>query len=168
VSVVSAHDQRNIRALLTTEEFNGVSATVLDNNPGIDAGTAGRIVDEALKFVTTAAQFRTVPISPSHVVDEGWHALILHTALYARLCERLGSMVHHYPERPDASRHDDEVMAGTIALIGEAGYEPDMDLWRSPDKELVTVSANCSHTPKPGGCGPIGPEGPRHCSSGIA
>jgi hypothetical protein len=152
----------NVRDLLSPGESDAATATVLDNNPGMGTETAGRIVDEALKFVAAAAQFRTVPISPSRVVDEGWHALILHTALYAELCERLGGMVHHYPERPDTSRHDDEIMARTVALIGEAGYTPDMELWRSPDRELVTVAASCSHTPKPGGCGPIGPGGPKH------
>ncbi|MGW7007606.1 glycine-rich domain-containing protein [Streptomyces sp. NPDC054933] len=154
------------RDLLTTTEFDAVLSTVARNNPGMPTETAGQIVEEGLKFVATAAQFRTVRIAPSRVVDEGWHALILHTRLYAALCERLGGFVHHYPEPGDPSRHNDEVMARTVALIGEAGYMPDVGLWRSPDKELVAVAANCSHTPKPGGCGPIGPQGPKHCSSG--
>ncbi|MCQ4084463.1 hypothetical protein NGB36_28785 [Streptomyces sp. RB6PN25] len=59
-------------------------------------------------------------------------------------------------------------MARTVTLIEEAGYTTDMELWRSPEKELVTAEANCSRTLRPGGCGPIGPEGPRHCSSGVA
>jgi hypothetical protein len=155
-----------VRNLLSEDEFAGVLATVVDNNVDIPEQMAARIVDEALKFVATAAQFRTVPTSPSRVVDEGWHALILHTAVYARLCERLGGFVHHYPERPEPDRHDDEIMARTVALVEEAGYSPDMELWRSPEMELVSVGAQCSHTPRPGGCGPIGPEGPRHCSSG--
>lgn len=50
-----------------------------DNNPDMNDATAQRIVTEALKFVAAAAQFPTVKITPSNVVDEGWHALILHT-----------------------------------------------------------------------------------------
>jgi len=62
--------------------------------------TAGRIVNEALAFVATAARHPHTYISPSRVVDEGWHALILHTAVYAGLCEQLGTFVHHYLSGP--------------------------------------------------------------------
>ncbi|MER5871408.1 hypothetical protein [Streptomyces sp. NPDC002044] len=131
--------------------------TVLDNNPGMEPGMAGRIVIEAIKFVAAAAQFPTVRIAPTREVDEGWHALILHTRLYEALCARLGRTVHHYPERPDAARHDPDVMTRTIALIEQVGYTPDAELWRGPKEALVTVAADCSHTPVPGGCGPINP-----------
>lgn len=155
----------DVRDPLTIDEFKGVVATARGNNPGMTNELAERIVCEGLKFVATAAEFRTVPIAPSRVADEGWHALILHTALYAELCGRLGGFVHHYPERPGTSRHDDEAMERTVALIEEAGYRPDAELWQSPDKELVTVAAPFWHTPKPGGCGPIDPKGPQHCNS---
>ncbi|AJE86597.1 hypothetical protein SLNWT_6221 [Streptomyces albus] len=82
----------DVRALLTPAVFGGVVATVIDNNPGMEEGTAERIVVEALKFMDAAAQFPTVKITPSNVVDEGWHALILHTNLYEKLCERLGAV----------------------------------------------------------------------------
>ncbi|MBV9023934.1 MAG: hypothetical protein JO362_09105 [Streptomycetaceae bacterium] len=162
---MSVTDSR-VRTLLTDTEFNGVVASVKGNNPGMAEELAARIVGEGLKFVATAAHFRTEPISPSRVVDEGWHALILHTALYAELCGRLGGFVHHYPETPETSRHDGGAIARTVALIEEAGYTPDMELWKGQEKELVTVAAPFWHTPRPGGCGPIGPQGPRHCSSG--
>lgn len=153
-------------ALLTAEELADVTATVRGNNPGMTTTTAGRIVTEALAFVTACAKSPGVPISPSRTVDEGWHALILHTALYGRLCAQLGHVVHHYPERPDPSRHDAQIMARTLDAIRATGHTPDMDLWTAPDAMLVPVAADCSHTPRPGGCGPIGPEGPRHCNSG--
>lgn len=92
---------RDARTLLTPDGFGGVVATVRDNNPDLPDATARRIVVEALKFVAAAAQFPTVKITPSNVVDEGWHALILHTDLYKKLCDRLGRFVHHWPERPD-------------------------------------------------------------------
>ncbi|WP_246337916.1 hypothetical protein [Streptomyces harbinensis] len=71
-----------VRALLTPAAFEGVVATVIDNNPGMEERTAERIVTEALKFVEAAARFPNDNITPSNVVDEGWHALILHTHLY--------------------------------------------------------------------------------------
>ncbi|WP_380280687.1 glycine-rich domain-containing protein [Kitasatospora purpeofusca] len=157
----------DVRTLLTPEAFGGVTATVVDNNPGMVVGTAERIVTEALKFVVTARRFPTVRITPSNVVDEGWHALILHTRPYAGVCERLGGFVHHYPERPDPTRHDPDALARTVALIEEAGYIPDHELWTGPTRALVAVAANCSHTPIPGGCGPINPGGcASHCSGG--
>lgn len=155
-----------VRTLFTAAEFDGVVATVKGNNPGMADGLAGRIVAEGPKFVAAAAQFRTVPISPARVVDEGWHAFILHTALYAELRGRLGGFVHHYPETPETSRHDDDAIARTVAPIEEAGYALEMELWQGEKRELVTVAAPFWHTPRPGGCRPIGPEGPRLCSSG--
>ncbi|WP_282692029.1 hypothetical protein [Streptomyces sp. CC208A] len=142
------------RALLSRDAFTGVMLTVLDNNPGMDAPLAERIVTEALKFVHAAALFPTVRVSPTKEVDEGWHALILHTHLYATLCSRLGRTVHHYPERPDAAHHDPDVLTRTMALIEQAGHTPDAELWAGRQKELVGVAR---HTPMPGGCGPINP-----------
>ncbi|UGY92768.1 glycine-rich domain-containing protein [Streptomyces gobiensis] len=144
------------RALLTDPEFDAVTATVMDNNTGMNYQMASRIVGQALAFVATAAHYRTARIAPSRVVDEGWHALILHTGTYARLCDRLGGMVHHYPERPDPERQTQQIIDRTTALMQEAGHPVDYDLWRVPAKELVPVTASCGHTP-PGGCGPIGP-----------
>ncbi|MEU7602653.1 hypothetical protein [Streptomyces sp. NPDC041003] len=149
----------NARALLTDAQFNGVLHTVIDNNPSMDFSFASRVVVEALKFVAAAALFPTVPIAPTREVDEGWHALILHTHLYADLTTRLGRMVHHFPERPDPSRYNPEVLTRTVALIEQAGYTPDPELWVSPNRALIAVAANCNHTPVPGGCGPINPGG---------
>lgn len=145
------------RALLSDAQFNDVRATVLDNNPGMEPEMASRLVIEALKFVVAASLFPTVRIAPTREVDEGWHALILHTHLYATLCSRVGRTVHHYSERPDQSRHDPDVLTRTVALIEQAGYTPDAELWLGPERSLVSVAANCSHTPVPGGCGPINP-----------
>ncbi|MEU6238930.1 hypothetical protein, partial [Kitasatospora sp. NPDC047058] len=156
-----------VRTLLDNEQFNGAVFTVLDNNPGMADGMAERIVTEALKFVATARTFPSARVTPSSVVDEGWHALILHTRVYAELCDKLGGFVHHYPERPDPTRHDADALARTVALIEEAGYSPDHELWTGPTRALVTVAANCSHTPIPGGCGPINPGGcASHCNGG--
>ncbi|MFJ6938923.1 glycine-rich domain-containing protein [Streptomyces sp. NPDC101132] len=148
---------KEARALLSDAQFTDVLRTVLDNNPGMDITMASRIVVEALKFVAAAATFPDVPIAPTREVDEGWHALILHTHLYHDLCRRLGRHVHHYPERPDSGRFDASILTRTVALIEQTGYTPDRDLWVAPEQAIVTVVASCSHTPVPGGCGPINP-----------
>lgn len=136
--------------LLTPAELADVTATVLDNNPGMPEATAGRIVSDALAFVATAAANPGAPIAPSRIVDEGWHALVLHTALYARLCDRLGRFVHHYPERPDATRQGQDVIEQTVAAIRAAGYNPDPALWLLPADGQVPVAAKCGHAPRCG------------------
>ncbi|WP_258177320.1 glycine-rich domain-containing protein [Streptomyces solincola] len=123
----------------------------------MDRDTADRVVTEALKFVVTAAKFPTVDIAPSNAVDEGWHALVLHTRLYEKLCEGLGHFVHHFPERPDTGRDDPHVLTRTVATIEQAGLNVDADLWMEPNRSLVDVGTASMHTPMPGGCGPIRP-----------
>lgn len=142
------------RGLLTADEFAGVTATVMDNNPGMSQFDAERIVSDALAFVATAAANPGAPIAPSRVVDEGWHALVLHTALYAKLCAKLGAFVHHYPERPDPTRQKPGIIDYTVRIMRNYGYEPDSDLWTTPLKGTITVAADCGHAPT---CGPVEP-----------
>lgn len=135
------------RTLLSDAEFNGVMWTVLDNNPGMEPGLAGRIVVNALAFLATAAQGPQSGLVPSRVVDEGWHALVLHTALYQSLCARLcGGFIHHVPERPDPGNRSHSSVERTVAAIEAAGYTVDADLWRGPEDSLVTVAASCRHS----------------------
>jgi hypothetical protein len=147
----------NVRGLLTEEQLADVTATVQGNNPGMDQLTAERIVINALAFIAAAAANPTAAIAPSRTVDEGWHALILHTALYARLCERLGRFVHHYPERPDPARQTGDILDRTVMLIETIGHTPDPDLWTLPDRGRIPVAADCGHAPL---CGPIEPRSP--------
>lgn len=142
------------RDLLSPGAFRAVTATVMDNNPDMGQGDAERIVTDALAFVATAATNPQAPIAPSRIVDEGWHALVLHTALYAGLCQRLGHFVHHYPERPDATRQAEDVISYTISVMRQSGFQPDVELWTTPLKGSIKVAADCGHSPR---CGPIDP-----------
>lgn len=144
----------NARDLLDAAEFTAVTATVADANPDLRWATAERIVVDALAFVATAAMYPSVPMAPSRVVDEGWHALVLHTALYRRLCERLGRFVDHFPERPDPARQGTDILDRTTALIRETGYGVDEELWETPLAGIISVAAQCGHAPR---CGPIEP-----------
>lgn len=108
--------------LVPPKVFDAVVATVRDNNPEMDDHLAQRIVREALKFVATCGRFRDRGMAPSRVVDEGWHALILHTRAYEELCALVGGAVHHYPERPDPTRYNGAVVIFTTSMMQEAGY----------------------------------------------
>ncbi|WP_370415047.1 hypothetical protein [Streptomyces fradiae] len=135
---------RDAASLLTRAEFDGVTATVLDNNRDMAEQDARRIVEEALKFVAAAAMFPG-GMRPSRTIDEGWHALILHTRVYQALCRRLGRFVHHVPERPDPTRHDPTALERTQARITEAGYVVDRTLWLGPSNGGIPVAAECEH-----------------------
>ncbi|WP_275559251.1 hypothetical protein [Streptomyces sp. 5-6(2022)] len=132
-------------ALLDDTQRQGVVQTVLDNNPGLEPGMAERIVDEAARFVLTVAEFPQAALTPSRVVDEGWHALILHTRLYKALCARRGNYVEHTPGY-DPANYDPALLTRTQAMMREAGFTPDEELWTAPDKPLVAVAAKCQHS----------------------
>lgn len=138
------------RHLLTDAQFNDVRATILDNNPGMEPGLASRILEQALGFVATAAANPGAGLVPSRVVDEGWHALILHTGLYTNLCAALGGFVHHVPERPDPGRRSEASLRRTVAAMEARGYLVDEELWRGPEDSLVSVAANCQHSDESG------------------
>ncbi|MFE0801069.1 glycine-rich domain-containing protein [Streptomyces sp. NPDC058812] len=140
-----------VRMLITDEQFASVRGTVMDANPDMSEELAGRIVDEGLKFVAACATNPDLGLAPSRIVDEGWHALILHTAMYAELCERLGGkgkFVHHYPGY-DPTNYDPPILDRTRETIAALGWEADPELWGPPsDETLVSVAAKCQHAPE--------------------
>ncbi|MFF6940485.1 glycine-rich domain-containing protein [Streptomyces lavendulae] len=161
-TLTMAPGTRDARALLSSDDFFAVAATVAKDNPEMGWTMAERVVAEGIKFVAAAAG-GALGIAPSRVVDEGWHALILHTAIYKALCDRLGgSFVHHYPELPDSGRYDPGFIDRTMAAIEAAGFPVDGELWRGPDHGIVDVAASCQHSPN---CGPIQPMPTPQCLS---
>ncbi|MFJ2174304.1 hypothetical protein ACIOHE_15500 [Streptomyces sp. NPDC087851] len=154
---------RDARDLLTAEELAAVSATVQRNNLGMSIELAERITLEAVKFEAACASQPNARLKPSRVVDEGWHALILHTRVKARVAGRLGLFVHHVPEAPDASRHDPDALTRTQEAIEAAGYTPEPALWVGPSDTSIPVAAHCEHSPPPpegtctGDCSNTGP-----------
>ncbi|WP_432153422.1 glycine-rich domain-containing protein [Streptomyces tricolor] len=138
------------RMLITDAEFASCRSTVMDGNPDMSEQMAGRIVEEGLKFVAACAANPGVGLAPSRIVDEGWHALILHTAMYAELCVRLGGpgrFVHHTPGY-DPTNWDPPIIDRTRETIGGLGWEADPELWGPPSGEmLVSVAAKCQHAP---------------------
>ncbi|MFD9333841.1 hypothetical protein ACFWBF_05410 [Streptomyces sp. NPDC060028] len=135
----------SVRSLLSDAQFNDVMHTVLDNNPGMEPGLAGNILVDALAFLAAAAVAPGAGLVPSRVVDEGWHALILHTGLYQSLCARLGGFIHHVPERPDPGQRWHGDIERTVAAIEAAGYADVVEAMRAvryaqtPDRQGPTV-----------------------------
>ncbi|MGH3116996.1 MAG: glycine-rich domain-containing protein [Streptomyces sp.] len=139
--------------LISGSDMERVLVTITDNNPGMVRPMARRIIGEAAKFVAAGAQY-DLPMAPSRVVDEGWHALILHTALYRDLCDRYGRFVDHHPGYA-MTNYDPEVLRRTRATIDRAGFAVDVELWAAPNDGGISVAANCQHSGGPNG--PITP-----------
>ncbi|WP_425832013.1 glycine-rich domain-containing protein [Streptomyces fractus] len=136
------------RMLFPDATFESCRSTVLDANPGMTGELAGRIVEEAITFVAACAINPDTALAPSRIVDEGWHALILHTAPYGELCEQLGRFVHHYPGY-DPTHYDPEILNRTREKIAELGWRADPELWGPPSDEiLASVAAKCQHAPE--------------------
>ncbi|GGT05730.1 MULTISPECIES: glycine-rich domain-containing protein [Streptomyces] len=133
------------RHLLSGEGFARAVQLVVRDNDGIDEALAERIVDEALKFVAAAARTAGRHLRPSKTVDIGWHALILHTAMYRSLCSSIGRFVDHRPEGPATLRRDADTLDRTLDAIREAGYQPDSYLWGSPADTEVRAG-DCMHS----------------------
>jgi hypothetical protein len=153
------------RSLISDQEFESVRDTVQTNNHGMNSEVADRIVEEALKYVHACVQ-SSGGLRPSRIVDEGWHALILHTRTYEALCTRLGAFVHHRPEPPAPLQRDASDLERTQHAINAAGYTPDPMLWLAPTDTTIPVAASCQHSPggpegtctgDPDGDGPGGP-----------
>ncbi|MFE0875334.1 hypothetical protein ACFW4X_10700 [Streptomyces smyrnaeus] len=135
------------RHLVPDDQFAAVTRTVRTNNPGMTVEIAERIVAEALAFVAACSLPHSRGLRPSRTVDEGWHALILHTKVYEALCAQLGCFVHHVPEPPDPSRHDVGELDRTQQAIAAAGYRTDPLLWLPPTDATIPVAADCEHGP---------------------
>ncbi|WKE70926.1 MULTISPECIES: glycine-rich domain-containing protein [unclassified Streptomyces] len=93
---------------------------------GHERSTAERIMSEALAFVEVMGRTGE-GMSPSRVVDPGWHTFMLHTEEYAGFCRtRFGRFVHHAPK----SRYRDRAtMADVVARIRAHGFSVDESLW---------------------------------------
>lgn len=137
---------RDVRDLIHPEDLVAVTGTVQRNNPGMALDVAELITLEALKFEAACAAHPQDRLRPSRVVDEGWHALILHTRVKAALADRLGLFVHHVPEAPDTGRHDPNALTRTQDAIRAAGYTPEPALWIAPTDTSIPVAASCEHS----------------------
>lgn len=137
--------ETSARHLLSVEGFSRVVHLVQRDNEGVERALAERITDEALKFVAAAATTTSRHLRPSKVVDMGWHALILHTAMYRELCSGLGRFVDHRPEGPETLRRDADTLDRTMDAIREAGYEPDAYLW-GPLADTEIHAGDCMHS----------------------
>ena len=138
------------RTLISTE----LRETLVDNMrakfPQLPQEKADRGVGQMLAFLA-ACDYSEKPLSPSPLVDDFWHAFLLHTKAYREFCEQhFGRFLDHQPGYLDPEEHGGgkTLRALTVDSITLAGYEIDMEFW--PELELAECSqchANCSNSP---------------------
>jgi hypothetical protein len=97
-----------------------------------DQQLAERSVTELEKFLSFCAAKPGQRYTPSHLVDEAWHALIAHTQGYRELCAYLthGGFIDHTPPRSSEEAH---LLIANFPKTAEAmtagGYDIDPALW---------------------------------------
>jgi hypothetical protein len=116
------------RELITPGLFDKLTHRVMTDD-GQERDTAERIVEQALAFLVACARYPDRHLSPSEVVDAGWHAFIICTADYAEFCDRVaGRFIHHRPNGPgDAG--SGQAIGVTVAAMRDAGLSVDPGLW---------------------------------------
>jgi len=138
------------RTLISTE----LRETLVDNMrakfPQLTEEKAARGVGQMLAFLAACA-YSEKPLSPSPLVDDFWHAFLLHTKAYREFCEEnFGRFLDHQPGYLDPEEHGGGkvLRARTVDAITLAGYEIDLEFW--PELDLAECSqchANCSDSP---------------------
>jgi len=138
------------RTLISTE----LRETLVDNMrakfPQLTEEKAARGVGQMLAFLAACA-YSEKPLSPSPLVDDFWHAFLLHTKAYREFCEEnFGRFLDHQPGYLDPEEHGGGkvLRARTVDAITLAGYEIHLEFW--PELDLAECSqchANCSDSP---------------------
>lgn len=138
-------------SLIGNDLFERLTARVTKED-GHDSALAVRVVDQALAFLGACAIHRGAPLSPSTMVDSGWHAFVLHTREYREFCTRVaGRFIDHVPSddmRAGSAAHT-LAMRRAVAAIRATGYTVDDELWFSLDEANCTGCANGCHDDPP-------------------
>jgi hypothetical protein len=122
-------EKRVGRALISDELFGRLTKRIAKDHPEIAPDLVERIMDQALAFLGACAVTRR-PVTPSDLVDIGWHTFILYTRPYTEFCDRIaGRYIHHEPHESKHPPVDGGPLRATVEAIRAAGYTIDPELW---------------------------------------
>jgi hypothetical protein len=149
---VSTGGLRTGRALVSDALFDRLVRRIVDDER-LAQEVAERIVDQALAFLAACARNNSTPLTPSALVDIGWHSFLLHTREYASFCHQVaGRFLHHVPFEPDdpaAGLTARDRLTHTVAAIDGAGFVVDTDLWAHAQASDCTGCHNGCHDDPP-------------------
>jgi hypothetical protein len=136
------------RSLIEPKLFDRLAVRIAFEH-GLDRPTAERIMDQALAFLGACAT-ATTTLSPSKLVDIGWHTFVLYTQDYAAFCERIaGRFIHHIPDDQGETAEARSVDPWqTTAAIVAAGYVVDAPMWED-EGNCSQCHNGCSDDPPP-------------------
>ncbi|WP_327748522.1 hypothetical protein [Streptomyces europaeiscabiei] len=144
------HPATDARTLISMDMRVTLMSNMRAKFPQLNEEKADRGVGQMLAFLA-ACDYADRPLSPSPLVDDFWHAFLLHTEAYQDFCEStFGRYLHHQPGFLDKEEHGGgkALRARTVDAITLAGYEIDPEFW--PELDLADCSqchANCSDSP---------------------
>jgi hypothetical protein len=116
------------RQLVSPDLFGRLVGRIVKDED-VDSGLAERIAESALGFLYICAD-HPGRLSPSPLVDIGWHTFILYTRGYAEFCERFaGRFIHHEPNDNLAAPQRSGGIERSIKAIRAAGLPLDLMLW---------------------------------------
>lgn len=106
----------------------------LEKNLSISSAEALRSVTEVAKFLSLCAASNET-LTPSKLVDDVWHEMILFTRSYQSICTRyLGRFVHHQPS--NNSEQEENQYLKTLSLYQKYYGTPDSKYWPMPGRSL--------------------------------
>ncbi|PSK88982.1 hypothetical protein CLV63_12870 [Murinocardiopsis flavida] len=117
------------RNLIDPLDFDYLVKCLMEEH-GHDHAMATRIADQTLIFLKVVGP-RPEKLSPSSLVDQGWHLFIVNTVAYTRFCELVaGRYIHHVPMKTSGplAEREDRVLK-TVRVLEKEGYQPDHVLW---------------------------------------
>lgn len=149
ITPATAGERLTGRALLSPSLFDRLVRRIVADDK-LDTHLAERVVDQAVAFLGTCARNTSEPLTPSALVDIGWHTFLLHTREYATFCHEVaGRFLHHVPTETDANTTADNALTRTVAAIDEAGFVIDLELWADTHGGDCTGCHNGCHDDPP-------------------
>jgi hypothetical protein len=144
--LVDAHEA------LDADTWNLLAEDVRKHRPDMTGDLADRGIGQMIAFLVAGTR-TAVPLSPSRLVDDFWHAFILRTQAYAAFCERIaGRFIHHAPDLPRTVDEATKVTRRyeTLEAIAAAGFTVAPELWPTAS-ECSQCHAGCTDSPVGGG-----------------
>jgi hypothetical protein len=136
------------RSLIEPKLFDRMAARIAFEH-GMDRPMAERIMDQALAFLAACAT-TTAPLSPSKLVDIGWHTFVLYSRDYAEFCDRIAErFIHHIPTDDEQDTATSATPWETTAAIVAAGYIVDAPLWERASGACSQCKDGCHDDPGP-------------------
>lgn len=106
-----------------------VARLVREHN--LEQSLAERVMNETFGFIVACGRYPHMRLSPSALVDKGWHTFILYTHEYTSFCEKVaGRFVHHSPNDVPGVNATSSITRTVVAmrLLGPV----DEMLWVNP------------------------------------